>query len=707
MNDDTILQIWRTYEQNGTNELVAWLKSTHNDEIAALLEGFPKDKNTFVIDWQQLWRFSPTESAFKNEKLADVVVRKHGIRTLFEWAIEEAVESIGHSLNFDDEEFIVRFNRVRQPKNVTETIKGDDVGELSTIRGQVSKATATKPRVTEAALVCTSCGTPNYVYQPPHGTNIPNTCNTPDCRGSTFDLDYTDSTTVYHQLVRIKEPPESDGEDNHVDVHLTHDQAGDVNAGERVDVSGTVQADIEDLGKTAIPEFYVEGEAVHKHESDFDAIDTKAYLDDIKEIANGERGSPYELLVDSFANSLQGDDKLQTIKLAIVLQLFGGWRRPYGDGRYARGDMHIALIGDPATGKSSLLNAAESLSPRSTFVSGKNASKAGMTAAAVRDDFGETEWSLEAGAIVKAHKGVACVDEIDKVNPDVVSSLHTALEKQRLEVSKAGINATMKCETSMLAAGNPSEGRFIDEIDRIQQINMAPALRSRFDLIFCLSDTVERERDLALAKHQTQIRSESGRAARSNTKTEREESVPIGTDLMRAYIAYARERSRPIVESDAVEERIAEMYADLRETDSGIAGLNARLVDAVNRISEASARVRLDDTVRMEDVERAEMIIDQYLRDIEVVDDSGDLNVEIADMMETGKNVEQRLEAKDIPGIIETLQPDETSFVDVDTVIETAKEAGYRKSDTLGRIKNMADANRALFKESENKVRML
>jgi len=629
ISDDRLAEVWRAYENNGQNELERWIKDTHDDELAALIERFPKDKTTFVVDWQHLWRFSPDESPFENQKLAEVVISKHhDIRKLFEWVVEDAVESIGHSLNFEDNEFQVRFNRVRQPKDVTKTIKGDDVNELSTIRGQVSKASATKPRVTEAALVCRSCHTTNYVPQPAHGTHIPDTCKGADCNASTFDLDYSESTTVHHQLVRIKEPPESDGEDNHVDAHLTHDQAGIVNAGERVDISG-------------------------------------------------------------------------------ILQLFGGWRRPHGDGRYARGDMHIALIGDPATGKSSLLNAAESLSPRSTFVSGKNASKAGMTAAAVRDDFGETEWSLEAGAIVKAHKGVACVDEIDKVNPEVVSSLHTALEKQRLEVSKAGINATMKCETSLLAAGNPADGRFHDEVERIQQIDMAPALRSRFDLIYCLTDVVERERDIELAKHQTRIRAESGRAARKNQKTDREESVPIDTDLMRAYIAYAREHSHPIVESPEVEERIAETYADLRESDAGIAGLNARLVDAMNRISEASARVRLDDTVRMEDVERAESIINQYLQDIEVLDEHGDLNVEIADMMETGSSVDDRMEAKDIPGIIRTLQPDETSFVDVETVIQTADEAGYPKENTLGRIKNLADNGQAIFDERDNEVRML
>lgn len=711
ITEDTLADAWQVYEQNGQHELVTWLRDTHSDEIAALIEGFPKSKSTFVINWQQLWRFNPTEQPF-DESLAEKAISHYpAIRKLIQWAVEDAVEAVGHSLDFDGEAFQVRFNRVRQPKDVTETIKGDDVDELSTIRGQVSKASATKPRVTEAALVCRSCRTPNYTPQPAHGTRVPDTCNGHDCNASTFDLDYSDSTTVHHQLVRIKEPPESDGEDNHVDAHLTHDQAGIVNAGERVDISGVLQADIEDFRETAIPEFYVEGEAVHKHESDFDAIDTKAYVDEIKAIANGENGSPYELLVDSFADSLQGDEKLETIKLAIILQLFGGWRRPYGDGRYARGDMHIALIGDPATGKSSLLNAAESLSPRSTFVSGKNASKAGMTAAAVRDDFGETEWSLEAGAIVKAHKGVACVDEIDKVQPEVVSSLHTALEKQRLEVSKAGINATMKCETSLLAAGNPSEGRFVDDMPRIQQLNMAPALRSRFDLIFCLTDKVEKERDMALAEHQTNIRSESGRAARKNEPTDRENTVPIGTDLMRAYIAYAREHSHPVVEDDAVKDRIAETYAEWRETDSGKAGLNARLVDAMNRIAEASARVRLDDTVQMQDVERAEAIISRYLRDVRVINEHGEMNVEIADMMETGKTVADRQEAKDIPGIIKTLQPDSKSFVYVDEVIEVADEAGYNPQDVMARIEKMADGSRGeqmvIYDRGEDKVRML
>jgi replicative DNA helicase Mcm len=711
MNADTKASIYQEYDGEDTqgNDLVEWLEDYHADELSALISGYP-DKSTFVVDWQQLWRF--------DADLADDVKANPELREVFAWAVEEAVQNTPTATHDDfdgndsETDFHVMFANVGQPKDVAQLIQGDEESELVTLRGQVAKASDVKPKVTEAALVCenSSCGAMQLIPQPEHGTSVPKVCGVGDCRGSSFALDFGESKTKYHQLVRVKEPPESEGEDNHIDVHLTRDMAGAVNAGERVDITGVLKAHVEDFRESGIPEFYMEGEGITKHESDYDAIDTSKYADEIKAIASGERGNPYQLLIDSFAHSLQGGEKLETLKLALVLQLFGGWRRPYGDGRYARGDMHIALIGDPGTGKSSLLDAAEDISPRSTFVSGKNTSKAGMTAAAVRDDFGDTEWSLEAGAIVKAHRGIACVDEIDKVNPDVVSSLHTALEKQRLEVSKAGINATLKCETSLLAAGNPSEGRFIEEVDRIQQLNLPPALRSRFDLIYCLTDVPDWDHDMALAEHMTELRSESGRIARTNSEDELEEKAPVDRQTLRAYIAYAREHSHPIAADDEVKQRIAQQYAEWRDSDSGLAGLTPRLVDATNRIAEASARVRLDDTVRMEDVERAESVITLFLSDIGILTEDG-VNAQAADLLESGTSAEERLEAKDVPGIIKTLQPDETSFVDVETVVETASEAGYNEQDVRARIENMADGSvgkqMVIYDRAEDKVRMV
>ena len=394
----------------------------------------------------------------------------------------------------------------------------------------------------------------------------------------------------------------------------------------------------------------MDGHNVERHESDYDEIDIGGERETFEEIADGEHGDPYELLIGSIAPSIKGGEKMENIKLTIGLQLFGGWRRPLGDGRYDRGDSHIALIGDPGTGKSSLLEAAEEISPRSSYTSGKNTSAAGLTASAVRDDFGDTEWSLEAGVIVKAHKGIACVDEIDKVDPDAVSSLHTAFEKQRLEVTKAGIDASLKCQTALLAAGNPKEGRFIDDLHRGQQINLPPALASRFDLIFTLEDVPDKERDADMAEHIMKTRQLSGLLDRGDiTAAEAdliEPAIPKAT--LRAHIASARQHIKPVIKDDAVHGTLKEYFVSIRASSAGKSvPITARKLDAIQRFAEASARVRLSKEITEADIERAIRVIGQSLGDIGINED-GELDADITNLGQSAPQAERVRQIKDV-----------------------------------------------------------
>jgi hypothetical protein len=52
------------------------------------------------------------------------------------------------------------------------------------------------------------------------------------------------------------------------------------------------------------------------------------------------------------------------------------------------------------------------------------------TAAAVKDEFGEGRWTLEAGALVLADLGLCAVDELDKMEDQDRSSMHEAMESQ-------------------------------------------------------------------------------------------------------------------------------------------------------------------------------------------------------------------------------------------------------------------------------------
>ncbi len=186
-------------------------------------------------------------------------------------------------------------------------------------------------------------------------------------------------------------------------------------------------------------------------------------------------GDVIRKIVGSIAPSVYG---LEVEKEAMALQLFGGVPKELPDGRRIRGDSHILLVGDPGTAKSELLTYMVKLSPRGIYASGKAASSAGLTAAAVRDEFGEGRWTLEAGALVLGDKGLVALDEVEKMNEVDRSSIHTAMEQQAVHVAKAGITATLQTRCSILAAANPTLGRFDDKKFISEQINLPPTLLS-------------------------------------------------------------------------------------------------------------------------------------------------------------------------------------------------------------------------------------
>ncbi|MFQ6012783.1 MAG: LAGLIDADG family homing endonuclease [Thermoplasmata archaeon] len=130
------------------------------------------------------------------------------------------------------------------------------------------------------------------------------------------------------------------------------------------------------------------------------------------------------------------------------------------------------------TAKSELLTYIVRLSPRGIYTSGKAATPAGLVAAAVRDEFGEGRWTLEAGALVLADKGLVAIDEIEKMNDQDRSSIHNAMEQQTVHIAKAGITATLQTRTSILAAANPTFGRFDSGKYISEQIQLPPTLLS-------------------------------------------------------------------------------------------------------------------------------------------------------------------------------------------------------------------------------------
>lgn len=85
-----------------------------------------------------------------------------------------------------------------------------------------------------------------------------------------------------------------------------------------------------------------------------------------------------------------------------------------------RGDVNILCCGDPGTAKSQFLKYVEKTAPRVVFTTGQGASAVGLTAYVQRNPVSR-EWTLEAGALVLADKGICLIDEFDKVKLELNS----------------------------------------------------------------------------------------------------------------------------------------------------------------------------------------------------------------------------------------------------------------------------------------------
>jgi len=577
-----------------TEELIIEAKSFFSSYKKDIGESIRKGKKVVFISFDDLASHSPilSEALMSNpEELLQI--------------LETALEETGLIKNAR-----IRLNNLPATQKVKiRTIRAQHLNQLIFFEGLVRQTSEVRPQVVNAKFECPSCGTVISVLQIEKKFREPSRCS---CgRKGQFRL--MSKSMVDAQRLVIEESPETlfGGEQpRRMPVFLKEDLVEPgmeerTTPGSKVRVLGILKEVPVPLQSGSIStrfDLAVEANNLIPLESTYEEFEINEEEErQIQELAADPE--LFKKLKGSIAPSIWGYDE---IKESLVLQMFGGVRKVSSDGTTSRGDIHLFLMGDPGVAKSVTLKFISNIAPKGRYVVGMGASGRGITATVVRDEFLKG-WSLEAGAMVLANKGVICIDEIEKMNAEDRSAMHEALEQQTVTISKANVQACLSAQTSVLAAGNPKYGRFEPLQSITQQIDLPPALINRFDLIFILRDLPNKEQDNAIATHVLNLHQMKGRESE------------IDRELFRKYIAYAKQKVNPKLTDEAVEE-IKNFYVKLRNMqasgDSSSIPISARQLQGLIRLAEAHAKTRLSNKVEKQDAQVAIRLTNYYLMQV-------------------------------------------------------------------------------------------
>mgnify|MGYP000164963952 CR=1 FL=1 len=611
---------------------------------------------SLVVNYSDLLRYDP-------ELARNLIDHPKEVIDAASNALKNVLSIVDKDYAESKEKFYVRF------RGLTTTIplrklRASHVGKLIQVSGILTRASQVKPLLIKGTFKCPHCGTLMVRPQPEGKLNPPAVCENPSCRRKgPFPLVEELSEFVDWQHIRIQERPEElpPGQlPRFIDARLSADMVDIARPGDRVVVTGVYKArpDTTTPGKLATFSTFVEVNYIDTEEKEVESIEiTPEEEEEIRNLAKDKLVA--NKIVNSIAPSIYGHKR---IKEAIALMLFGGVPKVLPDGVQIRGEINVLLVGDPGTGKSQMLKYVTRIAPRAVYTTGKGSTAAGLTAAVVKDSV-SGGMTLEAGALVLADRGIACIDEFDKMRKEDRGAIHEAMEQHTISIAKGGIVATLNARASVLAAANPVFGRYDIYKTATENLNLPATILSRFDLIFVVTDRPDMKQDAQLIQHVLNLHM---------APDEKAEGV-LDTAFLKKYIAYARRNVRPKLTPEASKE-IQDFYLKMRakSTASSVA-ITTRQLEALVRLAEARAKMELRNTVEKSDAQFAINLMLYSLKQVAFDETTESIDI---DRILVGKPRTQLEMIQRVYEIISELEAGKDEAVAITQVIQTAEGEG-------------------------------
>ena len=612
-------------------------------------------KTSLVVDFEDLLTF--------DQNIAEKV-----LETPDEY-LEHANNAAYAQLQIEDPEYAEKIESVKVrivhllESTPLRKLGSKHIGKLVLVEGIVVRSTPVRPMVMQAAFRCKRCGEITRVEETGQFLRAPFACSNPSCRAKgPFEFVQEESTFIDSQDLRIQERPEDlpPGQlPRALDVKLVGSEIVDVaRPGDHVSIVGVVRASAPTLPKVGKLRTFI----LHLDANSIEVLGKEPETvlpspeEEKKILELAKDPWIHRKIMNSIAPSIYGYDH---IKEAIMYLLFGGVPKNLPD-ITIRGELNVLLIGDPGTAKSQLLQYVAKVAPRGLYTSGRGTTAAGLTAAVIREKGGGM--TLEAGALVLADKGVACIDEMDKMRPEDRVAIHEAMEQHTVSVAKGGIVATLNARTAVLAAANPALGRYEPHRTVAENISLPVTILSRFDLIFVLRDVPNKETDGKMSEHILEMHRKGTSPA----------EPPIPPDLLRKYISYAKS-IKPVLTKEALQ-RLKDFYLSMRsvsETEGSPVTITARQLESLVRIAEARARAALRKKVLAEDAEAAITIMRRSLEEVGIDVSSSKIDI---DIIMTGKPKSLRDKLQTVLSTIMKLEK-ETGMVEKDALLNELENA--------------------------------